>query len=183
MRPMSAENPPEMDPKLSVLFTQPARIFRHLCADVEHQEGWHGADDEKPAPAEEGKNDPINYRCQQVTERITLLQNPGEQTTGSRRQRLHCKRSAQAPFTAKANSVKRTEDEQPGVAGRERGEQFHRRIKDDVDHQRHTPAEAVAEKAEYERADWPHCQRDGDGIADLRNRAIALGREWRHVNS
>ena len=41
------------------------------------------------------------------------------------------------------------------------------RIKNDIDHQRNSPAKAVAEQTEDERADRAHRQRDGNRVTEI----------------
>ena len=51
--------------------------------------------------------------------------------------------------------------------GRKGCEQFHERIKNDIDHQRNPPAKAVAEQTEDERAHGAHRQRDGNRVTEI----------------
>ena len=84
-----------------------------------------------------------------------------------RRQRFHCERRAEPPFTAHADSEKRAQYQENGEVRRERSQQFHYRIKNDVGHERNAPAESVAEPTEDERTDRPHHQRERDRERDF----------------
>ena len=115
------------------------------------------------------KDQPVDDRRQQKSEGVALLQNPGEKAARLCRQRFHQERSAEAPLAAHPDSEKRAQDQEDREIRRERGQQFDRRIKDDVDHQRNATPESVAQKSEEQRAQRPEHQGEHAGERDFRN--------------
>ena len=93
--------------------------------DVNHKQSRQRPTIKRRAPAEMRKDQPVNDRREQKTKGVTLLQNPGGQPAGLRRQGFHRERGAQSPLAAHPNAVERAEDEKDGVVRRKRGQQFH----------------------------------------------------------
>ena len=166
---MAFYNNQNVAPKIRhrVLLAQPDRRFRHARPDVKHKERRKRARDEEAAPAEERKHDPIHNCRQQITECVSLLQNSGKQSTCFGRQSFHRQRRPKSPFTAHADSIKRAKNQQRCVVGRKRREQFHERIKNDVDHERDAPPKPIAEQTKDERPHRSHRQRQRDCIAQI----------------
>ena len=90
------------------------------------------------------KHDPVDQRRQQIPDGVALLQNSGEQSAGLRGQRFHRERCAQAPFPAHADAEEGAQDQENGKVRSERGQQFHDRVENDIDHQGNAAAELVA---------------------------------------
>src|SRR5438874_2866964 len=80
--------------------TFPNWRLRHVRANINNEQRWQCARDKQSAPPENGKNDPVNQRGQEIPEGVALLQNSGEQTTRGRWQRFHRERCTQPPFAA-----------------------------------------------------------------------------------
>src|SRR5262249_2229029 len=80
---------------------------------------------------------------------------------------FHCQGRAQPPFAAHADPIKSAKNQQHTEIGRKRCEQFHERIKNDVDHQWNSPPKAVAQQAEDERAHGAHRQRDSNRVTEI----------------
>src|SRR5947207_750762 len=138
-----------------------------MRTNVKHKQCRNGACDKQAAPAEERKHNPIDNRREEISESITLLQDSREESAGLSRQRFHCKRRTQSPFTAHADAVKSAENQQHSVIGRKRRQQFHDGIKNDIDHQREPASKAVAEQTEDECSCWAHRERDRNRVSKI----------------
>src|SRR4029453_14422708 len=132
---------------------------------------------EKKGPPPKGREDePIDHRSEKETAGITLLQNPGGQAAGARRQTFHRERCAESPLATHSDPVERAKNEKHGEIRRKRGQQFHQGIENDVHHQRHPPTEPIAEQPKDQRAQWSHHERERDGKGHLDDRNRKLGR-------
>src|SRR5262249_5717103 len=94
------------------------------------------------------------------------------------RQRFHRQRSAESPLASHSDPEQPAQNQKDREIRRERREQFHDRIENNVGHQRNAPAEFVAPPTEDERADRPHHQRQRDRKRDFRNALAELVTNW-----
>src|ERR1700675_1753565 len=115
------------------------------------------------------KDNPIDQRSEQITDRVTLLKNSREKPAGLGWKRFHRERRAESPLAAHADSKKRAQDQEDREIRREGSEQLHHRIKDDVGHERNATAELVAEPTKDECANRPHHQCERDCESDFRD--------------
>ena len=181
-RPVAFHNNQHVAPKIGPgLATQPHRRFRHARPDVQHEKRRERARDKEAAPAKERKHSQIHNGRQQVTECVSLLQNPGKQSARFRRQGFHRQRRPEPPFTAHADSIKRAENQQCCVVRRKGRKQFNERIKDNVDHERDAPPESIAKESKDERANRAHRQRQRDRVTEIGDARAEIVRH-RHDN-
>src|SRR4029077_20748049 len=85
---------------------------------------------------------------------------------------------AQSPFSTHADSIKRAENQQPGVIRRKRREQLHERLENDVDNKGDASSEQVAEQSEDERAQGSHGQRKRDCVGQLGDARPKIACHW-----
>src|SRR6266496_741888 len=137
--------------------------------NINNEQRRQCACDKQPAPPENWKDDPVNQRGQEIPEGVALLQNSGEQTTRGRWQRFHRERCTQAPFAAHPDPEKGAQQQKRPEIRRKRSQQFDDRIKDNVDHQRDTPAKSIAEPSKDECPERAHHEGESDGEGNLRN--------------
>ena len=146
----------------------------------QREERRQPADEEHRSPSPFGKNKEVAARRQQVSDRVTLLQDSGENTSPFRRHFLHHERRADAPLAAHADAEQGPQDEECFVIGRQPGKDFHHGIKHEIQHQRKPSPVAVGQQSEDERADRPERECYRDGLRDFRQIHVELLRDGRN---
>ena len=153
----------------------PGRGLRDAEADVQHQQRGRCADHEHAAPADViervGKYD----RGEQIADHVAFLQHSGEQAAAPRRERLERERGPHAPLTAHRKSEQRAQREQSREVGREGGEELHRRVAGDVQHQDRAAAVALRQPAEYQSPERAARQREEDALGHRLHAGVELG--------
>ncbi len=149
----------------------PARRFRNLAADIEHEQRRDDADHEHAAPADILEQQSIDDRGEKISGRIARLQQSRYEASRLRRNGFHGERRADAPFAAHRNAEHRAQHQKSREARREARSKFDGRIQQHVDHQSRAPSPAVGRASEQIRSDRPHRQgqQNGEGyVGDLR---------------
>src|SRR6478672_7560129 len=142
--------------------------------NINNQQRRQRSRDKQSPPPENGKNDPVNQRGQEIAEGIALLQNSREQTTRLRRQRFHRERCTKTPFATHPDPEQGPQQQKRREIRGERGQQFDDRIKNNVDHQRYASSKSIAQPSKDEGTEWAHHQGDGDGKGDLLDRSSEI---------
>src|SRR3954465_11076583 len=137
-------------------------------ANVKRKQSRQSADPEHPSPTESRQHKARSDGGQQISPRVSALQDARENAAPLGRRAFHGQRCADAPFATHTDSVQRSKNEEESVVGSKSTKQFDERKEDDIGHQRNAASVAIGEDAEDERADGTRSERGRGGRNDQR---------------
>ena len=145
----------------------PGFRFANPEANIKGQQCRRTANPEHGAPSPERLHK-VRRQCrQQITHRISALQNSGKNSPPLLGSAFQSQRSAHAPFSAHTDSINRPQDQEHGVARREPAQQLDERKEHYIRHQWLASPIAVRKQAEHQRSHGPHHQGGEDRSHNL----------------
>jgi hypothetical protein len=136
---------------------------------IEDEERRNDADHEHAAPSDVLKQQAVDDRSQEISGRVSRLQQSRHKASGLRRDRFHGERGAHPPFAAHGDAEQGAQDEQDREVWRETRGKFEDRVQQHVDHQGRAASPSVGRAPEQIGADRPHRQGQQNGESDLGN--------------
>ena len=153
----------------SVLLGFPNFGLLHPVSDDQTDQSRDDAQTEQPPPGQPQliHDQERRHCCEQIAERVALLQQTGEEPPPLDGNLLHRQRGTQTPLAAHADAIQQSQDDQHGEVRRERAQKADHRIEHHVDHQRQPPADPVGPEPEQQCADRAHEQGCGGQERDF----------------
>src|SRR5581483_11867470 len=96
----------------------------NLAADIDGEKRGQSADKEQRSPSEMRKDEEVSCGREQITYRIALLQQAGEESARFRSHRLHRQRRPYPPFSAHPDSIEGAQEEEHVIAGSQSAQNF-----------------------------------------------------------
>jgi hypothetical protein len=120
-----------------------------------------------PLPADVLEQQPIDDRREEITGRITRLEEAGDEAARLRWNRFHRQRGADAPFAAHGDAEQGAQDKKRRKVGRKARSEFERGKKQHVYHQDRPAPPTIGGTAEQVGSDRAHRQSQKDGEGDV----------------
>src|SRR5581483_491748 len=146
----------------------PSLGFRHFGGNVESQERGNSAEPEHrpPTPCRKGKS--VRQSRQEISDRVSVLQNAAQHAAPPARRGFHHQRRAYAPFATHADTIEDAQHQKNRIVRRKTAEQFDDREEYDIGYERYATAVAICKQTENYRPNRAHEQRPRESRHDRR---------------